>query len=152
MAALPAGPRGNPLEQQITCLQPDLWNNWGLPGHLNKRDRFGEGMSTARTGCSQITPFPVSTIHIPCAGRAAAGVWVLISMWEKAGRAEQDARGSRGDPAASAQQIPGLGHHGGQEWGDRERVTAGTGHVWRGAPVGTQTQRAGLCIGVYLSH
>lgn len=44
---------------------------------------------------------------------------MLISMWEKAGRAEQDARGSRGDPAASAQQIPGLGHHGGQEWGEQ---------------------------------
>lgn len=68
MAELPAGPRGNPLEQQITFLQPDLWNNLGPSGHLSKQDRFGGGMSGARAGCSQITAFPVSLIHLHVQG------------------------------------------------------------------------------------
>lgn len=73
---------------------------------------------------------------------------MLISMLGKVGRAEQGTRGS----SSLTPTDPWFGHRGGQGWGDRERVTAGTSRVWRGAPMRTQTQRAGLCIGVYLSH
>lgn len=104
-------------------------------------------MSGARTGCSQITAFPVSLIHLHVQGELQVlGLGVDFHAgegWESRAAARGSSSLSSADPCFGASWWAGVAWAG---------VTGGTGRVWRGAPVGTQTQRAGLCIGVYLSH